>query len=259
MNPKYAVLGATGTVGQSILSILSTTPNKDIHAFVRSKAKLQTSCPDLCSRPQLSIFEGNLTDITTLSECLKGTQAVFLAIGVTENIPRCSVAQNTARAVISALLLLRKQDKNARMPHLIVLSSATLEDKLWREYPPFVHSLVWASFNYIYVDLELAEEYLRDQMDWVSSTFVKPGGLVNDAQKGHALSMERQKTFLSFLDLAAGMVEIADAGADVWEGRSVSVVPTAADVKIEWWAVWFMIKGLLCHYLPALFWVWRRM
>jgi putative NADH-flavin reductase len=251
MNSKYTILGTTGNVGRSLLAVLSESPDNTVHAFVRSKIKLERLCPKISSNSNIKIFEGDLDNIEVLSQCLKGTRAAFLAVAVTDNVPGCSIAQDTARNVIAALRLLQKQHPTARLPHLVVLSSASTEGKLWRDQPQFLHGMMWRAFSNVYTDLTLAENYLRQQGDWVSSTFVKPGGLVHDAQKGHELSTERQQTFLSFLDLAGGMVEIADAGEGVWEGKSVSVVPTAKDVKIEWMALWYVLKGLLCHFLPS--------
>lgn len=89
--------------------------------------------------------------------------------------------------------------------------------------------------------------------DGVYHDQIKPGGLVHDAQKGHELSTERQQTFLSFLDLAAGMVEAGQAEDGKWDMKDVSVVPTAKDVKIEWRVPYFVAQGLLLHFFP---WMW---
>jgi hypothetical protein len=111
--------------------------------------------------------------------------------------------------------------------------------------------MLLAGASNVYADLIKAEEYLRSQDSWIASTFVKPGGLVHDKQKGHELSTERQQTFLSFLDLAAGMVEVADTEGDKWDMKNVSVLPTARDVKFEWMAPINLVKGLLCHFFTS--------
>ena len=253
MNTSYAVLGATGNIGQSLLKVLEEQPNKDIHAFVRSKSKLERLSPAICSKANVKIFQGNITDISTLKQCLQGTRAAFLAVAVTDNIPGCSIAQDTARCVVAALQELKEEAPYSKLPRLIVLSSASLNDKFWRDIPHILHKLMSMAASYVYEDLAKAEEYLRSQGDWISSTFVKPGGLVHDAQKGYELSTERQQTFLSYLDLAAGMVEIADTDGDVWNMEDVSVLPTAKDVKIEWWVLWFLVKGWLYHFFPSVY------
>lgn len=80
--------------------------------------------------------------------------------------------------------------------------------------------------------------------------FIMPGGLVQDAQKGHKLSTERQQTFLGWLDLAAGMVEVADEESDLWTGKNVSVLPVVGDVPMNWTVPWIMIVGLCSTYAP---------
>lgn len=77
---------------------------------------------------------------------------------------------------------------------------------------------------------------------------------MHDEQRGHEVSTERSRTLLSFLDLAAGMVEVADAEGDHWDMKDVSVLPTARDVRIEWRVPICSLKGLLYHFLPALYW-----
>lgn len=76
-----------------------------------------------------------------------------------------------------------------------------------------------------------------------------PGGLVHDTQKGHALSLVREQSPLSYLDLAAGMVEVADSG-DTYHMRNVAVLPTGKDVKFPYASLWEVVKGLFAHYLP---------
>ena len=69
----YTVLGATGNVGQSLLEVLMQSPDRQIHAYARSKNKLLRLRPDLASNPQVKIFEGNLADRDMLGSCLSGT------------------------------------------------------------------------------------------------------------------------------------------------------------------------------------------
>lgn len=41
------------------------------------------------------------------------------------------------------------------------------------------------------------------------------GGLSHDVRREHDLSLERQQTFISFLDLAAGMLQCSGRGGEV--------------------------------------------
>ena len=99
---------------------------------------------------------------------------------------------------------------------------------------------------------------MRLHRSWLNATFVHPGGLVHDAQKGHAVNLEKttSQTFLSYLDLAAGMIEVADAeGKYDWVG--VSILPTSKDVKVEWRVPIFLVAGLTFHFLPWMYGISR--
>ena len=221
------------------MEVLLKSPEKKIRPFVRSKQKLLTQRSELESLPNVTIFEGTLRNVETLAECFAGATAAFLAIGETDNIPGTSVAQEQASAAVKALELVRKNDPNARLPQLIVLSSAALEKKFMKDFPAAPYAVLKRAAGHIYHDLRLAEEYLRSH-GWVKQVYIKPGGLVHDTPKGHILSTERQQTFLSFLDLAAGMVEVAEADDDTWNLKNVSVLPAAPGTRFPWFNPYFL-------------------
>jgi putative NADH-flavin reductase len=247
----YAILGATGSTGSSILSLLSSSPKNHIKLLVRSKSKLEKFSPSSLTNPNIKIFESSISDTTTLSHCLRNTKAVFLTVAVTANIPGCTISLDTAKAVISALKTLRKDDVNFKPPRLIVLSSASLDDKFWATALAFVHNVMYAANSNIYNDLKEAEKYLREQQDWLSMTFMMPGGIVHDVQRGHELSTTGQQTFVSFLDVAGAMIEVADEEGERWDGEHVSLVlKRGQKAKMEWWAPWILTKGLLVHCAP---------
>ncbi|KAG8527117.1 uncharacterized protein KY384_008546 [Bacidia gigantensis] len=251
--PSYAILGATGQTGQSLLNILSKLPDRQIHAYVRSKSKLERMSPDVCALPRVKIYEGDLNDSELIADCISGTQAVFLTAAQSDNMPGCRVACDSARILVTALGQLRFKDPTARLPRLVMLSSGTIDEHLSRDMPRFAHWMLFTAYSSVYKDLIEAEQYLRDRQDWISTTFIKPAGLVHDAQKGHQLSTEKQQSFLSFLDLAAGMIEVADAEGNQWDKKNVSVLPTGKNVKVEYMAPVYLAKGLLCHFLPSLY------
>ncbi|KAK3684470.1 hypothetical protein LTR37_020247 [Vermiconidia calcicola] len=248
----YAVLGSTGQVGGSIIEVLLHDSEKRIHACARSKQKLLSMRPTLSSSPNVAIFEGTLRDTDTLTDCITGTNAVFLAAAASDNIPGCTVAQEQARAVIEALKNLRKRDPQARLPQLVVLSSSSLEPHLVENIPPIGRWVLHTAASHVYADLRLAEQFLRSH-DWVKMVFVKPGGLSHDKPRGHVFSTERQQTFLSFLDLAAGMVELADSADDRWDMKNVSVNPASPGTAVEWRIPYFALKGITWHFLPFLY------
>ena len=254
--PSYAILGATGATGQSLLNILTRSPKNDIHAYVRSKAKLERLQPQVSKLANVRVFEGNLQDIPMIASCISGVSALFSVVATNDSVPGLSIAQDTAHTLVAAFCYLRSQDPTVKLPKTIFLSSSSVDPYLVRHQPAIVHWMIYNAFYYNYIDLEKAESYLRLHRSWLSATFIQPGGIVEDAQKGHALDLEREKTFISYLDLAAGMIEVADAG-EKYDWTGVSVVPTAKDVKIRWMVPWDIMVGLLWHYLPWLYWIFH--
>lgn len=260
----YAVLGATGNTGAAILEILAQKPENRIRAFVRSAAKLRNQQPRLVKSGQLEIFEGQLSDTEVLATCLDGTKAAFICIAAITNIPHCRLSQDAARAVIAAMRRLRddeeknKNDKKKGLPKLIQLNSSSTSKKLSASLPELAHVILYRGSWWIYKDLEASEVMLRAESAWLETTFIKPGGLIHAPQKGHKLSTERQQTFLGWLDLAAGMVEVADEESGVWSGKDVSVLPLADDVPINYMVPWYMVLGLTLTYAPWLYGSMKR-
>ena len=121
-----------------------------------------------------------------------------------------------------------------------------------QEVPKIGQTVMKMAASHIYDDLRKAETFLRSH-DWIKQVYIKPGGLVHDKQRGHALSTKRQQTFLSFLDLAAGMVEVADADGDRWDMKNVSVIPASPGTRIEWRIPLFLFRGLMWHFFPFLY------
>jgi putative NADH-flavin reductase len=251
----YAILGATGQTGSSILQLLGESPTAQINVLVRSRPKLSTLYPPLSSKQNIKVFEGSISDHATLCACLAGTRAVFLTVAVNANIPGCTISIDTAKAVVRALKALKEGNEKFKAPRLVVLSSASLDDRFWRGVPHFLHATMYKAAFYIYEDLKIAEAYLREQEAWLNSTFLMPSGLSHDVQRGHELSTERQQTFIGFLDLADAMIEVADDEDEKWYGRHVSVTLTAGQKgKPEYGVPIFLVMGLLCYYFP---WVYK--
>lgn len=242
--PTFAVLGATGSTGQALLNILLQSPKNTVNAYVRSKAKLQKLSPQYQGNKNLHLFEGALTNVAVLADCISHTSAVLCVLGSNENEPGIRVAQDAAHSIVAACCRLRTQDSNVTIPRIIFLTSATINPHLCRDLPFGARWALHTSFSYVYADLEQAEAYLALHKDWLDVTFIQPGGLIHDTPKGHALSLERQQTFLSYPDLAAGMIEVATASGEEYSWKGVSVVPTSNDTKVEWRVPLFMASRL---------------
>lgn len=156
----YAISGATGQVGGSILSVLGANPLAKIHVLVRSRAKLEKSYSGLNSSPNIVTYEGTITDIPLLTACLANTHSIFLAVAVSENKPGINISVETAHAVVLALQSLQTKSPQWKASRLVVLSSASLDNKLWNGVPALVHKLLYASNAHIYDDLARAQTYL---------------------------------------------------------------------------------------------------
>ena len=247
--PTYAVLGATGNTGQSLLSVLSQNPTNRIHAYCRSATKLERLQPDAVANSNVNVFEGGLSNTDIIRDCIKDTHAVFLAVAVSGNVPGNTIAQDTARVVIAALKELRASNKASKLPKLIVLSAAPTQPEFTKDMPAFALNLLLCAESNIYNDLIAAESLLRNEQSWLSVTFVKPGALTIDTRKGHKLTLQGPKGVVSFMDLAAAMVEVADAG-DQYEWKAVSVEAVASDVAFPWQNVPLLVKGLVFHFFP---------
>ncbi|KAH8707558.1 putative toxin biosynthesis protein [Phaeosphaeriaceae sp. PMI808] len=252
---RYAVLESTGNCGTALIQNLLTSPTATIHAFCRNKAKLLRLLPEVASNKQVDIFEGSIHDIPFLTECLRGCHAIFLGISTNDNIPGCRMATDTALNVITSLQTLRAEKieiGHVDMPKLVLLSSASLDHQMSLNTPPLVHQLLLRSASHVYKDLVEAEKLLRAQEDWLATVFIKPGGLSVDVQRGHALSFAEDKSPLSYLDLAAGMIEAVDDAEGRYDMKNVDVMYTNGEAKFPKGAPWCMFMGVLRHYFPFL-------
>ena len=256
--PTFAILGATGNTGQAILTLLLRDESVKVHCFVRSSRKLHGQMPELRDHKRVKIFESSLNDTPILAECIAPCDAVFSCIATEENSPGCSIALDTAHAVVAALCHVRCVKKNyAPLPRIIVLSSGTINDHLCRDTPTFARYFVWTGFSNIYADLLRAEAYYRLHRAWMTAVFVQPGGLVHDSQAGHAVSTEKEaSTFLSFLDLAAGMIECGSKDKDdtEWDWVGLSVLPTGK-TRFNPKAPFAVLRGCLWTIFPPLYWI----
>ena len=138
---------------------------------------------------------------------------------------------------------------------MLLLSSATINPRMYENESAILHWILMTALSNTYADEVRAEEFLKLHQSWLKVTFVQPGGLVEDVQRGHAFSLDRKgdiPPFISYPDLAAGMIEIAETGQ--FEGLGVSVVPTSKDVKFEWNSPKQIIRGMVWRFAPSFGW-----
>jgi N-acetyl-gamma-glutamylphosphate reductase len=93
----YAILGASGYTGRSILNLLLKDPNNTVNCYVRSKSKLLGLFPSLEADKSVQIFDGPLNDIPLIASCVSpGVNTVFYALGGNESVPGMRIAQDGA-------------------------------------------------------------------------------------------------------------------------------------------------------------------
>jgi nucleoside-diphosphate-sugar epimerase len=254
---SYAILGSTGNTGSALLRNLQKNPDARTNAFCRDRAKLFRLLPDLKEGGNVRVFEGSIDDQDVMVSCLRDCRAVFLCVSTNDNIPGCSMAQNTAAAVIEALRRIRAEHSSARMPKLVLLSSGTVDPKFRRNMPSLLLWILLRSAFHVYNDILEAEKLLRAEENWLTTTFVKPAMLSVDEQRGHALNLNDQdENPLSYLDLAAGMIEAAEDTQGRYDGKNVSVVNTGGQAKFPPGTLTCIFIGLLLYYFP---WMYRYM
>lgn len=252
----YAILGSTGNCGSALIQNLLKRPDARIHAYCRNKDKLLRLLPDLEDKKHVEIFEGNIQDLDLLTTCVTSCRAIFLCISTNDNVPGCRMAQDTATAVIQALQRLHrdqeKRDGPMHMPKLVLLSSGTIDEQFSRQLPAVLHWILLRSASYVYQDLIDTERFLRAQEKWLQTIYIKPGALSVDLQRGYTLSLTEQDGPLSYLDLAAGMIEAVDAPKGRYDSRNVCVNPVNGKASFPAGTPLCIITGLLRHYFPSL-------
>lgn len=247
----FAIMGCTGNTGTAIIQHLLDTPNVKINAYCRNKAKLFNAMPATRENKKVEVFEGSIQDVDLLARCMQGARAVFLLASTNDNVPGCRISQDLSLATVTALKKLKADSDSFQPPKLVLLSSATVDDYLSRKIPYFRPIMLRAASN-VYEDLRRTETFLRAQEDWLTTIYIKPGGLSKDIGRGHKLTLHDEETFLSYVDLAAGMIEAASDTSDQWDGKNVGVINAGRKAKFERSTPATIFFGLIRHYFPFL-------
>lgn len=251
----YAILGSTGNCGSALIENLLQSPKNKVRAYCRNKAKLQRLLPQVVDNKQVEIIEGSIYDVDVMVRCVRDTKAVFLTVTTNDNVPGCHVSQDCAKTVIKALEQIKAEDvPGIKLPKLVLLSSATIDDHLARHMPGWFRPIMLAAASHVYNDLMVTEKFLRSQSDWLSTIFIKPAGLSVDISRGHKLTLDEEESFISYLDLSAGMIEAAKDEEGRYDGMNVGVVNKTRGVgaKFPSGTPMCILTGLIRHFLPFL-------
>ena len=279
--PTYAVLGSTGNCGTALIQNLLQSPENKINAYCRNVAKLHKLLPEVIDNKQVTVFAGSINDAELIESCVKDTQAIFMVATTNDNVPGCRVSQvrlhpspfhfplslpktltqanahtrlqDSAIAVIGALKNIKaKAQPGLKLPSLVLLSSATIDDYLSRHMPGWFRPIMLAAASHVYEDLRVAEKIMRAESSWLSCIFIKPAGLSPDVSRGHRLTLDEEESFISYLDLSAGMIEAAQDPEGRYEGRNVGVVNAkrGTGAKFPSGTPMCILMGLIRHFFP---------
>jgi hypothetical protein len=253
--PTYAVLGSTGNCGSAVVRrLLEKSPDTQIKAYCRNKAKLYKVVPEALDNKQIEVFEGSLNDDALMDDLLQGTKAVFLAVTSNDNIPGIRLNTDTAMAVLRSIYRLRDRNGPASYvpPTLVQLSASAIDDHLASTMSKYFRWIIVRAASRIYADLQRAEDVMRSHDHWIKSVFIKPSGLSPDIARGHRLTFDEQESFVSYMDIAGGMIEIADDEDDRYVGRNVGVVNVVKGqgAKVPRGTLMCITMGFVRHYFP---------
>jgi putative NADH-flavin reductase len=251
----FAIIGSTGNCGSAIIQNLLQSPQNKVHAYCRNATKLYRLLPEVTDNKRVQVFPGSFYDLDLITDCVRGTDAVFLTLTTNDNMPGCRLSLDSASIVIQALQRIKAESgPGIRLPRLVLLSSATIDDHLARDMPGWFRPIMLTAASYVYDDLKRAEALLRSHEDWLSTIFIKPAGLSPDVPRGHRLTLDEEESFISYMDLAAGMIEAASDEEGRYHGRNVGVVNAKRGVgaKFPKGTPLTILLGLTRHYFPWL-------
>lgn len=223
MPVKVAILGATGKTGRLVLHGFLSKPDVEVRIYVRSQAKLLGLFPSLATEPRVSIFPGVIDDLENMRKCLDGAQIIIFTLGENLNLPGISIIEDGAKSVLSALTALRSGETDSVKPRIIMLSSATWNDKLAAERPTLVDLIIKTAFKYPYADLRRGTAAFQNASDLVSVCLAQPNGLIEEDPSGHIIDTEHASLACSYADLGAAIVDLAmEKEYESWSEAGIS-------------------------------------
>jgi putative NADH-flavin reductase len=164
---KLIIFGATGTVGKQLV-LQALALDHEVTAFVRDKTKLQD-----IEHPDLSIYEGDVLNSTSVEKAMPGHNAVICALGAGR--------KGGVRAP-GTLNIIRAMEK-AGVKRFICQSTLGAGES-WRNLNFFWKYIMFGWFlKKAYQDHELQEEYVKNSnLDW---TLVRPGAFTDGKATGN--------------------------------------------------------------------------
>jgi putative NADH-flavin reductase len=253
--PTFAILGATGLTGQQLVTALLQTPENKLNLYVRSQSKLRKLFPGITENKQVQIFEGSMNGIELVSACLDSTKAVFSVLASNDSRPGMTIARDAASTILSALRDLKDRNANAKLPRVVVLSSASMNPLLYVNEPWPVHVVVFNAFWHLYYDLGEAIKLYMKEVEHGSLgldvRFVEPGALMPGEVSGKvSLARDKASDVVTYGDLAEAMVKVGED--ERLELRRIGVVVDGKKLGLPPGIALTVLDGLAWSFAPWL-------
>lgn len=254
MPKTYAILGATGQTGEQIVQTLLPTEHH-LNIYARSKQRLESAFPAIDKAPNVTLFIGDMTDTSLMGSCLADADVVLSAIAQNRNEPGCSIAQQTALALVNAL---DSRRSSGDCPTVVFLAEAAIDPNN-PDHRKLSRRLFHWMIHHVYTDLEKAIDFLSLH-NWIPLVVACPGALLHsDAHKVELINdTSRCSPMLSYADCARGMIMMGDRGSSdrsryvgmvVDEGRPIKGNPAAL--------LRYLIPNLMAMVCPPLWWYFK--
>ena len=216
MKKRIVVLGGTGRIGNKI-SEIAIRRGYEVVCLGRSASLENTP---LGAIP----FQGNVTDINTILEAIKGADVIILALSIPRksNSPFASVIgpldlhSSSMRLLVNAL-------ENTDTKRIIKISAQGVGDSRNRTCILFRILINISNLRFAFKDHERADNMLKkSDLDW---TIIRPpilkDDILNQKIRGGESLVTRSNTSISRTDLAQWAVDIVDNSE--WFRRCITV------------------------------------
>ncbi|MGK7887915.1 MAG: NAD(P)-dependent oxidoreductase [Leptolyngbyaceae cyanobacterium] len=164
---KLVIFGATGTVGDQVVQ-QALDQGHTVTAFARNLTK--------CDRnhPQLSLFQGDVMDVSAVEDAIRGQDAVICTLGAGKNL-KSTIRSEGTQQIIQAM-------EKVGIRRLICLSTLGTGDS-WNNLDFYWKYLMFGFIlRQVFADHERQEAFVRNSnLDW---TIVRPGALTDGPLTG---------------------------------------------------------------------------
>lgn len=254
-----AIFGATGRTGSESLKALLANPSNpfDLKVYVRSKDKLVSMFPSFKTDHSVEIVEGQVTDVSRVKGFLDGADTIICALGENENRPGIRVLTDASRTIVTALKQLKDGSGSStwKKPRVLLLSSATWNERFEAQQPALISWLVKNAFYYPYQDLLSAHRTFKEaeKEDALSLLLVQPPAIIEEDGSGHQIGVESIGMAVSYADLGAGFAELATED----RYRELKAIGVWSEMSKEGFRRYGpevlsrMVVGLLASFLPG--------